>query len=357
MYIKTYTLLAQSPIIHFQPGQEGATLRATEVKPKLDRYLRQRLGRVPPEWLLPGQEKALNYKLRFLRASGVKIIELGPKTPYDIFYGNMGAGPKKKGVIANVSMTVICMIPALLDEIEKHIGDFFIAHNFGAMQDKGFGSFVVDGADHAPRRIAAVLRETYGAKACYSFIHNETPFKQIKSLYATMKSGVSYASPKQPSLLFRYMREEYDIGNDKDWIKQTDLVPTRGKRPQPTANGQNSYYYVRALLGLADHISFKGSTDSVKISDQDGNIERLASPILFKIIGDRVYYVARRLNDKIYGATFSFSLGNRAHMKLYTLNVPTKEQLGKGFIDDFLEYCFGKLEHKFKLNKVEGAVY
>ena len=32
-------LEAQSPIIHFQHDQAGATLRASEVKPKLDRFL------------------------------------------------------------------------------------------------------------------------------------------------------------------------------------------------------------------------------------------------------------------------------------------------------------------------------
>ena len=36
---KIYTLIAQTPIIHFQHDQAGATLRATEVKPKLDKYL------------------------------------------------------------------------------------------------------------------------------------------------------------------------------------------------------------------------------------------------------------------------------------------------------------------------------
>lgn len=32
-------LEAQSPMIHFQYDQAGATLRASEVKPKLDRFL------------------------------------------------------------------------------------------------------------------------------------------------------------------------------------------------------------------------------------------------------------------------------------------------------------------------------
>lgn len=41
MYQLKFTLQQHTPIIHFQHDQEGATLRATEVKPKLDRYIVQ----------------------------------------------------------------------------------------------------------------------------------------------------------------------------------------------------------------------------------------------------------------------------------------------------------------------------
>ena len=34
-----FQLEAQSPMIHFQENQSGATLRASEMKPKLDRFL------------------------------------------------------------------------------------------------------------------------------------------------------------------------------------------------------------------------------------------------------------------------------------------------------------------------------
>ena len=39
MYKLEFTLKQHTPIIHFQHDQEGATLRATEVKPKLDRFI------------------------------------------------------------------------------------------------------------------------------------------------------------------------------------------------------------------------------------------------------------------------------------------------------------------------------
>ena len=39
MYKLEFTLKEHTPIIHFQHDQDGATLRATEVKPKLDRFI------------------------------------------------------------------------------------------------------------------------------------------------------------------------------------------------------------------------------------------------------------------------------------------------------------------------------
>ena len=56
-----YNLKQQTPMIHFQAKdgncEEGLTLRASEVKPKLDRFIRQCYKKenneecVPVEWL------------------------------------------------------------------------------------------------------------------------------------------------------------------------------------------------------------------------------------------------------------------------------------------------------------------
>ena len=44
MYKLEVKLKQHTPLIHFQHDQEGATLRASEVKPKLDRFILTRLG-------------------------------------------------------------------------------------------------------------------------------------------------------------------------------------------------------------------------------------------------------------------------------------------------------------------------
>ena len=43
MFQLTFTLKQHTPIIHFQHDQAGATLRATELKPKLDRFIMHKL--------------------------------------------------------------------------------------------------------------------------------------------------------------------------------------------------------------------------------------------------------------------------------------------------------------------------
>ena len=73
----TIKLKQHTPLIHFQHDQDGATLRASEVKPKLDKYILIQLGAGDYEkgkaqakakgWLVgKGDHPALDYKMRIL---------------------------------------------------------------------------------------------------------------------------------------------------------------------------------------------------------------------------------------------------------------------------------------------------
>lgn len=82
MHRLTFDLIQHTPIIHFQSEYRGATLRASEVKPKLDKFLLKCFKRdkisIPNNWLIPGQKDALSYKLSFGLAEGVEIIKYFP---------------------------------------------------------------------------------------------------------------------------------------------------------------------------------------------------------------------------------------------------------------------------------------
>jgi hypothetical protein len=66
-----------TPMIHFQHDETGATLRASEVKPKLDKFIIKQLGgeaNVPEcYWLDKDRNGALNYKMQ-IRAEGTPTI-------------------------------------------------------------------------------------------------------------------------------------------------------------------------------------------------------------------------------------------------------------------------------------------
>lgn len=384
---KEFILIPHSPLIHFQYDSSGAALRATEVKPKLDRYLiSHRGGEIPLEWRNEKSKDALNYQLRIISLENNPPIELGRGTNYDIFYGNMGDGPKKKGIKNKQKLVVTCFIKELLDYIEKVIGDFFIVTNFGTMQSKGFGSFTVDGKDSTPKHIYDVLKKEYTHNGhCYKFKSNERfAFKNIKTIYSLIKSGLNYTDgseviteedadsditvPYKRSILFDYMREK-GIGNEKAWMKQNNISPKLGREKNQV---DKRSMYVRALLGISEKIEYlkekpvrgirpqkeivsikekpEGKDDKEKKENQ---IERLNSPILFKVINDTVYFVGRTPNDCIYGKTFLFSSG----LGKGSLLVPRKDELPDDFMNEFMHYAYQKLKKckkkpKFNLDYV-----
>ncbi|MCR4693688.1 MAG: hypothetical protein K5664_07385 [Firmicutes bacterium] len=377
----TYELEQHTPLIHFQHDQAGATLRASEVKPKLDKFILKKLGgfdkvwETNKDWFVGVTEKtkkeevkpALNYKLRFL-CEDVRVYDV-PK--YSIYYGNMGNGANKAMfVTGKTKATVLCFIPELAECIKKYIGEFFICTNFGRMQGKGFGSFTVKGMSIG--NVYQTLAEYCGAKACYSFCSNDTSnpvredtFKEIKSLYSVIKSGTNFGVYTR-SLLFRYFYDKstgdkVSVGNEKRYMKNMGISPNVKKSttyisPSPVVS---QYKYTRALLGVGERIEYIAGLDSydkpkkgargiekevVSISNDD--IERFSSPILFKVIGDTVYIVAKRIDSVIYGKAFTFK--NEKTGNSDKIVTPSATQFD---IDEFMDYVYNNYKGKIRLQR------
>ena len=350
-FVRTYTLSAQTPLIHFQYEQPGATLRATEVKPKLDKFLKEKAKKDGADLsgCFVGDTDALDYKMRIVSDGKARIVSLGfkdengQKTEYDIYYGNMGNNSqKKKGVSGNAKITIACLKSGLLEFIDKYIGEFFAVTNFGTMSNKGFGSFIVSEKKLSEAQVSVALKERYGASRCYCINSQGTHFKQIKVIYSILKSGVNFHG-YQRSLLFLFMHNEYDYGNEKAWLKQQRIAPALGRNAD---QHDKVSYFVRALLGVGERIEFLNDLNNrrdkvvVTISDSNKQIERLPSPIIFKVIGNSIYMVANRIDENIYGKTFTFE----SKMGKGTLKVPTKAELGEDFIDKFLAFAVGEFQ-------------
>jgi len=203
----TFSLKQQTPMIHFQYDQEGATLRATEVKPKLDRfiidYVKGKID-IPNSWYIDrtkvdkNKYGALKYKMKievlknneemkYIKSNETvyKIFEKGLSTSDDkkevkraipkSYFGNLvkldetASREDKRETIKesfkeyiiykdSIILTIFSFsegkisIPSLfenkeltlLDLIEILIPVFFEVTNFGTRQSKGFGSFIVE---------------------------------------------------------------------------------------------------------------------------------------------------------------------------------------------------------------------
>ncbi|MBQ2989282.1 MAG: hypothetical protein IJD59_09280 [Clostridia bacterium] len=378
VFKKPYTLKQQTPIIHFQYDQAGATLRATEVKPKLDAFILKKVGEETARnkgWFI-GDTTALDYKMRFC-SPGEERVNLDTRE-YDIYYGNMGEKTIfVEGIFAEgrtVTMEIICFRKELRETIDMYLENFFNVTNFGRMQNKGFGSFILEpkaGERIAVRdlKIKKQLCEQYGASHCYSFPAGSKCFRRIKTVYSIIKSGLNHSGYRR-SLLFYYMHD-MAIGNEKAWLKQTGIAPSEFRSENNRAKyktyrdstGAHECFYVRALLGVGDKAEYRSGdgkeTISMNCTETDKQnkplIERLPSPIFFKVIGDTVYYVGgrilsytRRKDDtptEIWGREFKFENKDTAKPPL-SIKVPKKGArpcFNENFMDGFLEYCFKEL--------------
>lgn len=182
------TLKQHTPLIHFQHDQYGATLRASEVKPKLDEYIIDTefgndFQRVKT-YLKGGANisdndletkfnngfRALDYQLKIVADENQKLdVMLNTERKevmeaqsdgsrrrvtkyltedFPMLLSNMG-GKADPSELANlvlydyVTMTVITDDDRLLGILRAALPKFFALTNFGQRSTKGFGSFTV----------------------------------------------------------------------------------------------------------------------------------------------------------------------------------------------------------------------
>ena len=205
-------LTQYTPLLHFQGQQDGACLRASEVKPALDRFIRawlekQGVNIVKDAWIYTSDDNdnknkrhiAFRYRMTF-RAKGdmpngytcnkgrYSLRDGKPNVKPDrenthihpLFFAAMGVDgfdvrpdtrvgeeveSRIKGVFYNDGMSMTILVPGAetvcIDDKNKSLADvmkellppFFALHCFGNRSNKGFGSFGVksiNGTDVEP---------------------------------------------------------------------------------------------------------------------------------------------------------------------------------------------------------------
>ena len=317
MTVKTYRLIQQTPMIHFQSAEEGATLRASEVKPKLDRFILKQLERegtaVPKEWFVSAEHPALNYKLRF-KAEG----EPATAEPHKLYFGNMGASEaeRRRTVFCSngISMTIVCFNGGLLAELDRLLPYFFALSAFGTRSSKGFGCFSIKGREAD----GEALLKCYPLNIYYSVTygrHSANDFlNAIWVINGMMKGGFNFtfrsAGDYYKGHIFRYYTEK-GIGGDKAFMKQRVL--TRGSDANPDSEERSryaEYRFVRAMLGLPGGYEFKSgqkTTRSGRVDVSSDDIARFQAPVHYRVQGEKLLIIPQSIPAEMNGARFSLN--------------------------------------------------
>lgn len=351
---KEYKLVQHTPLIHFQHSEPHACLRATEVKPKLDRFLIEQLekddrfgdGRWKKWFVGDGSQQSFDYMMRITpnseqveRTQSIEraIARAEHRPPnanlheiHKNYFGNMASGNNIQDTIREtfkeslfykdgLTLTIRCFIPELLTFIDEHIRGFFMMHNFGTRQRKGFGSFTVDinTQPNAPKGFDLVRKYCPNAYYCKldDNVSADALLDAVWVLSAFLRSGFNRGEGNYVrGFVFRYFqREKNPLANDKAFVKQKVLrnvydEATRGEHLHPYGNNVR-YRYVRGLLGTNENSRFCRAPNAhtpvydIYTHSAEG-IERFPSPLLFKPIGKFVFILPQKMPDKIFGSEF-----------------------------------------------------
>lgn len=245
---KEYKLVQHTPLIHFQHSEPHACLRATEVKPKLDRFLIEQLekddrfgdGRWKKWFVGDGSQQSFDYMMRITpnseqvdRTQSIEraIARAEHRPPnaslheiHKNYFGNMASGNNIQDTIREtfkeslfykdgLTLTIRCFIPELLTFIDEHIRGFFMMHNFGTRQRKGFGSFTVDirTEPNAPKGFDLVGK--YCPNAYYCKLDNDVNADALLDavwvISAFLRSGFNRGEGNYiRGFVFRYFQRE-----------------------------------------------------------------------------------------------------------------------------------------------------
>lgn len=340
-----FTLKQHTPLIHFQYDQSGATLRATELKPKLDKFLKRYafdddfekykhfLIGYDGKQSIPSDKDALDYKVRILakfkKSDAKEIPRRGP-----LFFGNMGNNEDKYFVTAEneeIRIEIFSFYTELLNKIESHFAKFLMITNFGTRQSKGFGSFYLDSKD----------KHYVQPNAKYKFSidsHDQRNlFYRIELFYKTLRSGINLKNRDGQtvfyfkSLMFLYAKSK-GIQWEKKSIKEYYYASKLRAQQKEHDNtdiltySSNTKKLMKDLLGLSTNESWRFPYhENISKEHANGEIERFKSPITFKPIknstGYDVYIFTEKIHPNFLDQLFNIKTNNRSGLSLKTPNL------------------------------------
>jgi hypothetical protein len=361
-----FTLKQHTPLIHFQRDQAGATLRATEVKAKLDRFIISKLLITPSSnslnqllkdavwknWLIGGSQAknpSFDYKIKI---SDIDSQTLKGTTPL-ISTHDVGKWIKSR----QVRVCIFTYHNALKTVIESYYHEFFALANFGKRQSKGWGSFYPETDEDKFEDLLKASGKPIYKKFLNTKDNADIFYKTVIDVWRLLKSGKNSNNIYRKSMVFKYMAgkgfrwDKRCIKQDLDkLIKEKKLqYDLAGNKPpvdsqshetgcsddnndcfnwndNPTFTGE--YRFVRAMLGLPEIYEFK-TTDrgvSYQVGFANADVERFKSPVTFKIFNNVLYAIAEPMPPGIFNKKFFTTVkpkNNNKHQDVNPLNLPS----------------------------------
>ncbi|MEW6194392.1 MAG: hypothetical protein AB1521_04440 [Bacteroidota bacterium] len=354
-------LKQHTPIIQYQYNQEGATLRASDIKPRLDKYLNETiLNKYYESAVLTSGIKGVISeqagRMKNKRSSLYQIdIESSDKNELEIKREGRGDrslyfGDIKKMLLYKQNKIIVkSFYPELIEAIKLTLPIMFMFENFGTRQNKGYGSYTVDGQE-----IEKILKKCEADSVYYFDISKNKEddneifyrlFKGIYYFYNTIKGGVNEDFNKREkdkyskSLLFKYLKNK---NPDLIWEKRLLKLELGNNKDFDSVKNNNDTMLIRHVLGLSDTYSFtqkknvrmdtedysprNGKTvenDMINIDKgfqfklKNDDYDRIPSPIFIKPIKQanefRVYIILKpdQINNISFKISKEYKLGTK----------------------------------------------
>ena len=381
-------LKQHTPMIHFQWDQEGATLRASELKPKLDKFLKKK--NIIELNSLFGVKGNLPYKLVITsnnKNSGIDGIgeikkdkkgkeiyydseHKRPKRgPFPPFFGNTKDTKEKRFVLYDdVQLRFISFEPQVIKALKNFLSEFLFVTNFGTRQSKGFGSFYVDFSDPIYKKPEEFTKGPNSITRYYFALEvgngdfydrYKNLFYSIDLFYRTLRSGINIKDSNGKttfyfkSLMFLYAKSKNWTWDKKaikeKFVDQSKLNKQKDNHPESDVLHffSEEKYLVRDLLGVASLQNYNSYGFSLQYDDKN-EIQRFKSPILFKpLIEDEnkftVYIILNPLNPGIFGKRFKMIKKRKDEIEVQDNIELETPPTGNFDLVEFFEFALSKI--------------
>ena len=286
-----FNLIQHTPLIHFQENK--ATLRASELKPKFDRFLKKYIFKdnISEKFKIDKTKDALNYKIKISADVKVKRIERNTS----LFFGVMGDNVKYFSKAENIKIEFFSFNENLIKIIEDSFESFLAITNFGTRQSKGYGSFYLDKGFN----INLIPFNVYSFKTSnwendinlfYKFL------RQGINLKLKLKNGEIKTKFYSKPFIWHYFKNK-NITWEKSKIKQEFFQRELQKQVRqygpdsPVGFDSRNYKLIRDLFGLSSNEKWRIPYRTT-IKKEHNQIDRFPSPVTFKVVNHKVYFWA-----------------------------------------------------------------